>query len=717
MSSAPGLREHLLVVRRRKLVAASVFLLVFGAGVAAQAVMRPTYRTTAKLLVPVTSAKMLNAGARASGDGGNPVSTMLAAAQPNSIQTQIEEIRSDLFLNEVKRDSGLEGDESWVKVAAVADSDVIEVRVEGRDPSEITRLANAVVEMHVERSDRSQEGILGEAIGIVQSERDSVQERLALNADRLTAVQTVQLQLERYAHRESEREKQYLALQALVQDAAATEESSRQQLARLNREVEAEPRDLVQERVTSNPQRARLEERVRELRLKRIELLEQVTPENPEVEDLDLQIGALEGQLRQEPETLVVKAPVPNPTRTILEPRVAELRATLVRSEETHRALRESLASWRGGEVNLAAGRVRLDALTRERDRLQNRFDLLSERLAELQSRRTAKAPAARVIEWAAIPDSPIAPNKPFLLVLALTAALASGIGAAFLKEHLDDCIRSPYEVEQLSRLPTLARVPMLTAGNASLTDVAESCSPGAEAYRMLRSSLRFASWDSPLRCIQVTSANEGEGKTITSINLATAIALEGRRVLLVDADLRRPRIHQLMELQLRPGLAEVLAGEKALEDAIHPTKVKNLRVLPAGRTAMNPAELLDPSRLVDFMAAAAEQADIVILDSSPCLPVTDPVILSTYVDGVLLVTRSGRTQRVELMHVVELLQRAQARVLGTVYNGARDGEGGLGYYQYYGTKTSRAGSGTSSGAHDALPAPRAREKEGCDEA
>ncbi|MDI3257136.1 MAG: CpsD/CapB family tyrosine-protein kinase [Kyrpidia sp.] len=204
-----------------------------------------------------------------------------------------------------------------------------------------------------------------------------------------------------------------------------------------------------------------------------------------------------------------------------------------------------------------------------------------------------------------------------------------------------------------------------------------------AETYRSLRTNIRFAAAAAEVRSLVVTSCMPSEGKTITAANLAVVEAQAGRRVLLVDADLRQPSLHHLMALSNRTGLTSVLIGERSLAQAAVPFQVEGLEVLTSGPLPPNPAELLASARMRALLERAEEEYDLVILDSPPILPVADAQILSSVVDGVLWVIRAGRVPREAAIKARQLLELAKARVLGVVLNDKRD-KNGDGYYYYY---------------------------------
>jgi capsular exopolysaccharide synthesis family protein len=182
-----------------------------------------------------------------------------------------------------------------------------------------------------------------------------------------------------------------------------------------------------------------------------------------------------------------------------------------------------------------------------------------------------------------------------------------------------------------------------------------------------------------------VTSPAEEEGKTTTAVNLATALAVDGKRVILVDADLRRPSISRRLELPDAPGLSELLQGQNVLDEALSASQVENLSVLPAGALPTNPAALLGSPAFDALVAQLLERAEMVIFDTPPCLPVTDPLFVAARTDGVLLVVQVSKTRRDAIRCAVELLSRARAVILGVVVSGVREDEGEAHYRRYYG--------------------------------
>ena len=298
------------------------------------------------------------------------------------------------------------------------------------------------------------------------------------------------------------------------------------------------------------------------------------------------------------------------------------------------------------------------------------------------------------VADPATIPPAPISPRVALNVLLGAALGLVIGVVLAYTRRRLDDTVRTPEELELEIGTPVLGTIVQMP-GEAKrgltyrLATVLYPRSPAAEGFRHIRTGTEFASLDNGLRTLLVTSAMPGDGKTTIAANLAVAFAQAGRTVCLVDADLRKPEVHNLFRVANDAGLADMLAGgETTFQAATHPTEVEGLRVLTSGPVPANPAELVASPRMRSILAGLAKEVDLVVLDSPPLQAVTDAAILASISDGTILVVAAGKTRRALAVRAVETLSRVGARTLGTVLNGvnARDGEdAAFGYFNYYG--------------------------------
>lgn len=323
------------------------------------------------------------------------------------------------------------------------------------------------------------------------------------------------------------------------------------------------------------------------------------------------------------------------------------------------------------------------------------------------------------VFEEAAVPTLPVGPNRLSTVLTAAAIGFVLGAAAAYLLEYLDDTVKTPDDVSQVVDLPTLAgiaRIPKDRNQRFPMVTLRQPRSPISEAYRTLRTAIMFTNVDRPTNSILVTSANPAEGKSITAANMAVVMAQAGNRVLLVDADLRRPMQHNIFGLNKnQQGLTSVLLKMiveqrghaspedvfELLEGAIHETEQQELFLLTSGPLPPNPAELVGSTKMDNLLEVLAEYFDVVVVDSPPVLAVTDSVVLSTLVDGTLLVGYSGKTRRNQLEQAALKLKEVNAHIMGLVLNYLSPKSGGY-YYNYYYSDTyyhdDSAGDGANSG-------------------
>lgn len=293
----------------------------------------------------------------------------------------------------------------------------------------------------------------------------------------------------------------------------------------------------------------------------------------------------------------------------------------------------------------------------------------------------------AQVLTTAEAPSVPVSPNPIRDGVIGLVLGAVLGIGLGFLLDNLDERIRGATDLERAAAgLPVLSLIPEVD-GRRDPNYVAardDARSPAAEAYRALRTSVKFSSLDRPRKILQITSSLSREGKTTTIANLAVTFAQGGDRVAVVCCDLRRPRIHERFNAQLTPGFTDVLVGDEQLSHAIR-TIDPRLFLLPAGSPPPNPSELLSTQRAGAILSALADEFDVVLLDCTPVLPVTDALVVSRLVDATIVLVDARSTKRNVLRRTLQMLHQVDAPVLGLVLNGVRPDGGGYGYGYGYG--------------------------------
>ncbi len=278
-----------------------------------------------------------------------------------------------------------------------------------------------------------------------------------------------------------------------------------------------------------------------------------------------------------------------------------------------------------------------------------------------------------KVVSGPTLNPTPVSPRPVIDIGLGLVVGLLLGLVAAVLRDLLDTSIRSTTALAQVTKVPVLGVIPFDSSARRSpvLTD-ANARSVRAESFRRLRTNLQFVDVDSPVKVIALTSAVPGEGKSTTATNLAVTFAEMGKRVLVIEGDLRRPRLSQYFGLDSSVGLTNVVAGQVSLIEVLQPWGSASLMVLPSGSIPPNPSELLGSAAMIELIASARRTFDTVIIDTPPLLPVTDGAIVAAHTDGAVLVVRQGKTTRHQVTLALAALSSVDARVLGIVMNMAR---------------------------------------------
>lgn len=330
--------------------------------------------------------------------------------------------------------------------------------------------------------------------------------------------------------------------------------------------------------------------------------------------------------------------------------------------------------------------------LKREVESNEKVYDLVLNRLKETSlTEEMSRSPNASIIERAEVPEAPSSPDVKGLIMKGLMLALALGLGTAFLLEHLDNTFTKPEQIEQQLEVTFLGAVPNLSLDGKfahemrPLVALSDAKSSGAEAYRALRTNLLLSSADVQPQLLLVTSPGRNEGKSSTAANLAIVMAQAGNRVLLMDCDLRRPVLHKAFSLDREPGLSTLLVGTKVdPEPYIQKTTQANLEVITCGQTPPNPPDLLGSKRMHALLESLRKDYKFIILDTPPLWAATDAAVLTSFVDGTLLVIKAGDTKRHFAQRAVKLLGDLNARIIGVVLNKMAAGKDGYYYYDYY---------------------------------
>jgi polysaccharide biosynthesis transport protein len=420
--------------------------------------------------------------------------------------------------------------------------------------------------------------------------------------------------------------------------------------------------------IGNNPSVVAAQSQLAALKAERISLSQTYGPDAPKMREVEVKIDAAARLLVAE-------------RRKVIDSARNEYEAAVAQERNFGSDLERANAA--NVELDRKSGDYRI--LQRDLDSQRQIFQSLLDRQKQLSVVANSRANNVRLVDRADPRRSPISPNPRKDWLTAILAGLTVAFGLAFGIEYLDDTIKTPEDITKRLKLPLLGLVPALRGDRVPVLTETVPHDFG-EAFRSLRTSLVFTSGGESTRVMAVTSSQPLEGKTTTACNLALALALGGARVLLIDADMRRPGLHKTMGLQNGAGLSHLLVGQSRVRDVIQRTADPNLFVITAGRTPPNPSELLASERMNHFIANLAHGPfDWVVLDTPPVLAVTDAVIIAQKVAGVVFVVGSEMTRRVHAERALETLLNGRARGIGAVLNRVDFDRNKYYYSRYYG--------------------------------
>jgi len=427
-----------------------------------------------------------------------------------------------------------------------------------------------------------------------------------------------------------------------------------------------------------------------ELRQELADALNRTGPNFPQVQRLQEQVKQLDSLVANEKKSIVG--------------RIDEEYQAAVQREQL---LKNSLEQQKKETNDMGEKLVQYNILKRDADSYKQLYEGLQQKLNEAEVSAGLHSSNIRIVDSAMIPSAPARPNKSRNILLAIIVGLIGGVGIAFLREYLDNTVKTPDDIEMMTKLPSLAVVPsfasldgakpgrmsrLLSSGssgerdpNVELMSYSMPQSQVSEAFRSLRTSLLLSQAGHPPQVILVTSALPREGKTTSAVNLAVTLAQLGDRTLLIDGDLRKPSVSKVLCLPegKYAGLSSYLAGASSLDlvTVLHPV-IPNLAVIPTGPIPPNPADLLSADRMRQAIQELRQEYKFIVIDSPPVMAATDSVILSVLVDGVLLVVRSGETPKEAFRRMRDLLGGVKCRLLGVLLN-AVDSHAPDYYYSY----------------------------------
>lgn len=585
------------------------------------------------------------------------------------------------------------------------DIDGIRISAYSTSPQEAALIANLYAESYTERTRDASTASITASVEFLEAQVDSVSAELVVREeavrDYMTSQGAVNLDEE-----SANMVQQQADLQGQLDAARVDAVTRRSRVAELTSQINRLEASLQGQMSAGTDRQLKRKEALLEQRqgeLDQIYLADPSLRDNPNppasVAAIEREIATLEREINELTAELVGDAIRSGSADAQTDglPRLNELKAR--RAEE--------LVSLRGSEsrIGLLQSRIRgyeadlgqvptqsvtLAQLMRDRQATEKLKAALESRLQEARVADSAELGFAEIVRRAQVPPTPFGPKRPRNILLGLLLGLALGLTVATARARLDRRLHDPDDLKTTG-LPVLGIIPSLDQIvredfdgattvevnerplDVRLTTLLSPMSQPAESFRALRTAVQFSRPDQLVKTVLVTSASPSEGKSTVAMNLAVVMAQDGRKTVLVDADLRRPRVHKAFGIRRQPGLVDFLfmgADGGAHGQPLVPGVADDLDVLPAGRAAPNPAELLGSRAFRELLNALGDHYDVVIIDAPPVLAATDPVLISTQTDATILVARAGQTKDYELQYAVEQLQAVGSRTIGAVLNG-----------------------------------------------
>ncbi len=564
---------------------------------------------------------------------------------------------------------------SRIKVEPIRDSRLVDVGIRARDPRMAARMANELVRAYIDQNLETK----------LQAAKDAVSwltQRIEEERKKVEGAENALLE--------------YKKENDIITDFSSDSENiTAEKLARLNEQaIEAESKRVEAE--TRYQQALALKDNP--------DMLDSI----PEVlaNNLVQEIKKMEVDLYNRMSELSKKYGRNHPRMVAIQSELDELEARKERESARvisslrneyqlalarERSLKDALNSQKQESLELNKKAIQYNVLKRQAESSKQMYDLLVKRFKETSLTEEMKTGNIRIIDEAQVPLSPIKPNKRRAILLGAVLGLMLGVGLAFILEYLDNTVKTPDELQNNLGIPFLGLVPAfsiqedLNGYAGDLISLRTNSSNPVEAFRHVRTALLFSSPEMVPQVILFTSAEASEGKTLCAANLAVTMAKAESRTILIECDMRRPRLSHLFGLERGAGLSSIIVGTVSNpEDEIISSGLKNLDILPCGPNPPNPADLLGSSSMTNLIEELRKRYDRILLDCPPLLSVTDATILSQKSDGVVLVIQAGVTPRQMVENAVNKLRQVGAHVFGGVLNGVDLQRNGYYYSSYY---------------------------------
>jgi capsular exopolysaccharide synthesis family protein len=595
--------------------------------------------------------------------------------------------------------------EGAISVVPKRDTDMIELKVQAYSPFEASLIANTWMKAYVHMDIRESRAEVADIRQFLEDKQREMEQKLTGSE---TALKNYK-QKEGVAELNAETEqviKMSADFETMYQEAVTDLEANNRRLTLLKSKLNESQKAALNSSLSSpviqelQKQQAKLIADIAsyEQQLKSTDYYSQ---DDPTLKKYKQRLEGLQEKIREEMNKMVsdgASAMNPLDVSKNLLTSVLEIEAENSSLKARTQELKKIVSRYNRELNSVPEKHLRLAQLQREMEVNNNIYLMLREKYEENRIAEVGQLGSVREIDQAKPPKEPIKPKKKMNLILGFIVGLGLGVGITFLREYLDTSVKTIEDLEQMN-FGVLGSIPFISSqsvvknnGKVGEITLIESRlithfapkSPVSEAYRSLRTNIQFAKADKKVKTALVTSSVPGEGKSTTVANLAITFAQMGAKTLLIDADLRRPVLHGIFGCSRNEGLTNVLVGRSTLEEAIHETRIEGLSLLVSGTLPPNPSELLNSKVMVKLIDKVSSIYDFVLFDTPPVIAVTDAAVLSTNVDGVVLIVKSGETSREVIERSRMLLEKVNANLLGVLVNGVNVSMMYGSYYQYY---------------------------------
>jgi capsular exopolysaccharide synthesis family protein len=575
-----------------------------------------------------------------------------------------------------------------INATPIKDTNIIEVAVSEADPKMAANIANELAKVFITYNLQSLVSDAKSGYDFINEQSQIVSENLHDAEENLKAFKEKEKVVELSEEAKITLDKLSNA-EANYNNTITQRKEAEIRLKSVQSELKTQAETIKSTTISENPMVQQLKGQLYSHEIEMAGLLKTYSETAPEVVQVKTRISQTKERLEQEVGRIVTaEVSSVNPVHQSLVDRLAQLEADTIVFGVIAEAQKGSVEQFKRGLDQLPSKELQLARLERDRGVANQTYMMLMQRKEEMRLAQAVQTGNVSVADPAVMPFYPYNMQKMLNLMLGAVLGLFLGIGFAFFLEHLENTIRTPDDVTQYLGLSVLGVIPRDKKAKKSKTPIImvsrRAKQSAAEAYRGLRTTL-MAHAGNPLKTITITSAGPQEGKSITTVNLGMALAQAGKNVLLVDADLRRPALHRIFNVERHDGLSTVLAGKSTLDEVV--IKALDPNLLTSGTLPSDTSEVLGSDQMKDLIKQAKEQYDLVLFDAAPALGMADSLVLASETDGTILVVKTGRATRKMLKIMVSQLEEVGANILGVVLNDVnikRDRYYSDYYYYYY---------------------------------